>query len=64
MNWQEPAALAVVTGTVLLILVQRIRRYRRRGVGQCGTSCHCSPLASAESKPYLASSPMETEKRS
>lgn len=64
MNWQEPAALVVVAGTILLILVQRIRRIRRRGVGQCGTSCHCAPLASTETKPYLAVPPMETENRS
>ncbi|CAG0972328.1 hypothetical protein ANRL2_01743 [Anaerolineae bacterium] len=64
MNWQEPAALVVVAGTFLLILVQRIRRFRQRGMSRCGTSCHCPPLASADTKPYLASPPIGMENRS
>ena len=32
MDWQEPAALLVVGGTVLLMVAVRIRRFRKRGL--------------------------------
>lgn len=62
MNWQEPAALLVVGGTAVLMLVQRIRRFRRRGIGKCGSGCHCAPLEFSADKPYLESPSIRTEK--
>lgn len=62
MDWQEPAALVVVGGTLLLIIVQRVRRFRRRGLRSCGADCHCPGLASTAPKPYLSTLPHRTEK--
>jgi hypothetical protein len=64
MDWQEPAALLVVGGTVLIMLVQRVRTFRRRGVRKCASGCHCPPLASTDTKPYLDTPPIVTENRS
>jgi len=63
MDWQQPAALAVVGFTATLIVLARVRRLRR-GSHTCTSGCRCPALENTGDKPYLASPSHRPEKTS
>jgi hypothetical protein len=42
MEWQEPAALALVAVAAFLLVRQQVRSYRRRRAGACAADCNCT----------------------
>lgn len=61
MDWQEPAALAVVALTMIIMIATRVRR-KRRGTGRaCAKGCACAGLAKPDARSYLEPSTHHVE---
>jgi hypothetical protein len=62
MDWQQPAALALVAATAIVMLYVRVRRVRRRTSHSCSPGCRCPALEFRPGKMYLESLPNRPEK--